>query len=346
VARRRKRGRIRRALGTVIFLGIIGGAFWWVLPLVRSTKEEKPSAQKNLFSTASSSPAPSTRPAPTVAPLHPITSGDKPPPQPAAPLRPPTSRPAEPVDLAGAQAACQAGLRAFEQNPIQARQLLSQALAKGLRGSDAANARRKLRELGEKMIFSQARTPDDPLVATYKVKHLDTLAKIATAYHVSEDLLAQINQLRNKNFVRENQTLKVINGPFNALVDKSQHELYICLGDVYVADFPCALGTNGGTPTGKWLVANHLTNPSWVDPRTGKRWNANDPQNPIGEYWIGLQGVEGEAKDQVGYGIHGTIDEASVGQDVSMGCIRLGDKDIETVYRLLVPGQSTVTVRE
>lgn len=265
-------------------------------------------------------------------------------PSPAA--KPPATRLAERLDMPRAQAAYQAGLRAFEKDPVESRQLLTEALVKGLSGDDATDARRKLNELGEKMIFSAARTPGDPLVGTYTVKSGDTVQKIAAAHHISEELLAQINQLRNKNFVRLNQTLKIVNGPFHAIVDKSQHMMYVSLGDVYVRDFRVALGKNGGTPTGKWLVLNHLTNPSWVDPQTGKRWHADDPENPIGEYWIGLQGIEGDAKDQVGFGVHGTIDEGSIGQDVSMGCIRLAAKDIEFVYKLLGPNQSTVTVRE
>ncbi|MGB9623935.1 MAG: L,D-transpeptidase family protein [Phycisphaerae bacterium] len=344
MAKRRKRGLIRRALGGLVFLGILGGAFWWVLPLVRSTSQDAPAAPKNLVGIAPS-PTAATQPGASGSPLRPIEA--KPSASVAAPVPVPGSRPAvEAADLPRAQAACQAGMRAIEQNPVEARRLLSEALAKGLTGPDAEQARRKLNELGERMIFSPVRTPGDPLVAAYTVKAGDTVGKIAAAHNISEELLAQINQLRNKNFVRLNQTLKVVQGPFHAVVDKSQHEMYIILGDVYVRDFRVALGMNGGTPTGKWIVANHLTNPSWVDPRTGKRWHADDPQNPIGEYWIGLQGIEGEAKGQIGFGIHGTIDEASIGQDVSMGCIRLAARDIEMVYKLLVPGKSTVVVKD
>jgi len=339
VAKRRKRGRIRRALGGLVFLGILGGAFWWILPLVRSTPQDAATAPTNLAGIA-----PSTQPPAPGSPLRPIES------RPAASVASPpvpVSRPTvEAADLPRAQAAWQAGMRALEQNPVDARRLLSEALAKGLAGPDAEQARRMLNELGDRMIFSPVRTPGDPLVAVYTVKAGDTVGKIAAAHNISEELLAQINQLRNKNFVRLNQTLKVVHGPFHAVVDKSQHEMYITLGNVYVRDFRVALGMNGGTPTGKWVVANHLTNPSWVDPRTGKRWHADDPQNPIGEYWIGLQGIEGEAKGQIGFGIHGTIDEASIGQDVSMGCVRLAARDIEMVYKLLVPGKSTVVVKD
>ncbi len=344
MARRRRQGRIRRVLGGAIFLLILGGAFWWGLSFVRSAPEEHAVLPGSLLSTLPSSQTPATRPAagePGLRRIH--EPAGTPSMEPPAPL---TTRPSPEIDLRRAQADYQAGLRTLDADVVLARQLLSDALARGLTGSDAADARRRLRELGEKMIFSPARTPGDPLVAAYTAKPGDTIGKIASAFMISEELLSEINRLRNKNIVRVNQTLKVIKGPFHALVDKSDHEMYVCLGDVFVCDFRVALGMDGRTPTGKWLVINHLTNPNWVDPQTGKRWLADDPQNPIGEYWIGLKGLEGEAKDQEGYGIHGTIDEASIGQDVSMGCVRLANRDAAVVYKLLVPGRSTVVIRD
>ncbi len=354
MARRRRRGLGRRVLGGVIFLSVVGCVFWWGWSFIRPPQEEATGSSSTLAGVTPSNNAPLKKVAPAAEKPAPGAKekpasgaksvplvGTQTPPSPGAV----TTHAAQSGNSQAAQGAYQAAMRELEKDPVKARQLFSEALVKGLGGADAANARRKLNELGERMIFSPVRTPGDPLVAAYTVKKGETVGKIAAAHHISEDLLIQINQLRNKNLIRENQTIKVVNGPFHAVVDKAAHEMYIVLGDVYVRDYRVALGTNGGTPTGKWLVANHLTNPSWVDPRTGKRWHADDPQNPIGEYWIGLKGIEGEAKEQIGFGIHGTIDEASIGQDVSMGCIRLGAKDVEQVYKLLVPGQSTVVVK-
>lgn len=344
MARRRRRGRLGRLLGGVLFLAALGGAFWWGLSLVRSGDESEPQEAKRLAGTIDPPTTPTVSPPTSTRPLRSLDV--RPPNAPVTPPAPLSPRPTLSFDPGGAQTDYQAGVRAFEQDPVRARQLLSDSLSKGLGGSDAVEARRRLNELAERMIFSRARTPGDPLVLTYVVKKGDTAARIAAAHGMSEDLLVQINQLRNRNLVREHQTLKVVRGPFHALVDKSDHEMYMLLGEVFVCDFRVGLGANGGTPTGKWLVINHLTDPSWVDPQTGKRWHAQDPQNPIGEYWIGLKGIEGDAKDQVGFGVHGTIDESSIGKDASMGCIRLGAQNIAKVYKLLVPGKSTITVRE
>jgi len=153
-----------------------------------------------------------------------------------------------------------------------------------------------------------------------------------------------INNIPNKNLIRVGMRLKVIHGPFHASIDKSKHLLHLYLQNVYLKSFPVALGTNGSTPTGRWRVDNHQVNPEWVNPRTHKRWHADDPDNPIGEYWIGLEGIEGAAVGQIGYGIHGTIEPETIGQNVSMGCVRLADKDIELIFKLLLPGHSRVTI--
>ena len=65
-----------------------------------------------------------------------------------------------------------------------------------------------------------------------------------------------------------------------------------------------------------------LENPTWYNPDGGVV-DADDPENPLGEYWLGLGNH---------IGIHGTIDPDSIGQAVSRGCIHLGDRDIEEVF--------------
>ncbi|MEO0716931.1 MAG: L,D-transpeptidase, partial [Planctomycetota bacterium] len=88
-----------------------------------------------------------------------------------------------------------------------------------------------------------------------------------------------------------------------------------------------------------------LVNPRWTNPRTGEHFEADDPENPIGEHWIGLQGL-GESAVWEGYGIHGTTDPGSIGEDRSMGCVRLGHEDVAFVYELLVDGVSVVVIED
>ncbi len=89
-----------------------------------------------------------------------------------------------------------------------------------------------------------------------------------------------------------------------------------------------------------------MINPSWTNPRTGERFGADYPLNPIGEFWIGLDGIDPHNLQERGFGIQGTIEPDSIGQDRSMGCVRLGDDHIALVYEMLTEGNSTILVRD
>jgi len=261
--------------------------------------------------------------------------------------QPAATRPALPADPGRAGADFKIGFEARQRDDLlTARTRLNHAFRAGLPADQAKQARELLADLAERTIFSRAIITDDPLVDQYVVRSGDALVKIAKRFRISEDFLAKTNRITNKNFIREGRRLKVVNGPFHAAINKSDHLMHVYLQDVYVRTYRVALGANGSTPTGRWKVANHQENPGWTNPQTGKRWHANDPKNPIGEYWIGIEGIEGDAIGQFGYGIHGTIEPETIGQDVSMGCVRLAPDDIAAVYRLLLPGESLVTVSD
>lgn len=227
---------------------------------------------------------------------------------------------------------------------LDARVKLNAALHSGLTVAEAAQAREALADIANRTVFSKTVLQNDPLVRSYTVVSGDKLGRIAKRALVSEALLARINSLVRPDFLRERSRLKIVQGPFHASIAKRDHEMHLYLQHFYVGTLRVALGQDGSTPTGLWRVVNQLENPEWVDPRTGKRYHPDDPTNPLGEYWIGMEGLEGEATGQPGYGIHGTIEPETIGQDVSMGCIRLAADDIALVYRLLEPGLSYVVI--
>jgi lipoprotein-anchoring transpeptidase ErfK/SrfK len=113
-----------------------------------------------------------------------------------------------------------------------------------------------------------------------------------------------------------------------------------------VASLPCGLGENDSTPVGTFRVrkGSKLVDPAWTNPRTGEKFASNDPKNPIGERWIGLEGTTPETAKFTGYGIHGTTEPQSIGKQMSMGCVRLGDAEVEVAYEL-IGEQSTVVIR-
>jgi lipoprotein-anchoring transpeptidase ErfK/SrfK len=87
-----------------------------------------------------------------------------------------------------------------------------------------------------------------------------------------------------------------------------------------------------------------MVNPPWVNPRTGEQFAGGDPKNPIGKHWIGIEG-QGEAAAYAGYGLHGTIEPESIGQQRSMGCVRMLADDIALMYELLTEQGSQIQIR-
>jgi len=246
--------------------------------------------------------------------------------------------PADPTDEAAGRVALERG------EQVAGRALLSRSLA-GRAADPAARAvRSELSQMSEAMLFSRAVVPNDPLTGTHIVAGGESLYVIAKRNRINETLLASINQITNASQLRAGARLKILHGPFRAVIYKSLHRLDIYLGDVYVRSFRVGLGTNGGTPLGDWRVGAKLSNPDWTDPSNGTHYAADDPANPIGEHWIGLECVAGDCLGRSGFGIHGTIDPASIGENMSMGCVRLTPDDVSALFDLLVRKHSRVEI--
>lgn len=242
----------------------------------------------------------------------------------------------------------------FRGELVQARELYNLTLHHPRVGLEAEAIRNRMTELNETLIFSRAVVEGDPYTLRYRIKDGDTLQKIASRQKVDKGFLARINGIANPDRIRAGPSIKLVNGPFHAVIDKSAYrmDLYIGAPDadgrrMYVRSFLVGLGqSDSATPTGAWVVRanSKLINPAWTNPRTGRHYKASDPQNPIGNRWIGLLGVDSQSQFLGGYGIHGTIEPESLGRPVSMGCIRLAAADVELVYEMLIERQSTVQI--
>ena len=244
-----------------------------------------------------------------------------------------------------------------ENKPVVARELLNRALRDPtLSAADSAAIRDRLARLNDDLVFSPKVYADDPLSATYVVQGGDSLERIARRNDLAVDwrLLQRVNRLPNPNRIQQGQSLKLVRGPFHAVVTKSAYRLDLYAGPpsdepawVYIRSFPVGLGEGDSTPTGRFVVrrGSKLINPHWVNPRTGQRFDKDDPMNPIGEHWIGVEGL-GDDAVKTGYGLHGTIEPQSIGRQMSMGCVRLLADDVELVYEMLAEGLSRVYIRE
>lgn len=238
---------------------------------------------------------------------------------------------------------------------LGARTLLNSALlSTKLAESDADACKQTLAEINKTVVFSPTKFPDDEFGGTYQVQSGEILQKIAKSHLVTTELLCRLNGISDPRKLRAGQTLKVVTGPFHAVVTKHNYTIELWLGEPYSTDshfvtrFKVGLGADNSTPTGKWLVApgNKLKNPTYHSPRGEGVVAADDPKNPLGEFWLGLEGIDGQAVGKTSYGIHGTIEPDSIGKMASHGCIRMLNEDVAMVFELLVDGKSTVTIQE
>jgi lipoprotein-anchoring transpeptidase ErfK/SrfK len=235
---------------------------------------------------------------------------------------------------------------------IDARTKLIEAFRMPMSRQQRAFVKDQLSELAGKWLFSKTIYPDDELCESYKVKPGDQLRTIAKTYKVPWEILLKINKITRPETLQAGEIIKVINGPFHARVDRSSFTMDLYLQDkTFVRSFRIGLGKPGHeTPTGLWRVRaagkGKLIKPPWPDPETGKMYYAEDPDYPLGSRWIGLDGLEGNAKGRTGFGIHGTKDPEQIGKADSRGCIRMYNGDVLLVYDLFEEGISTVRVVE
>ena len=235
---------------------------------------------------------------------------------------------------------------------VEARQRLSDALGSG--GLDevrAGEVRVALAQLSETLVFGSGVAQRDPFAREFIIPEGGVLAKIAQnqTNGLHWKFLARINGISSPNRIRSGQRLKLLDGPFHAVVDKSSYRLDLWMGQeedrVFVRSFNVGLGRDNRTPEGQFEVSSRVENPQHTDPETGKVFGKDDPLNPVGEHWIAIKGTEPATEKLSGFGLHGTIDENSIGRSESLGCVRMLPDDIALLYEVLSPGRSEVEIR-
>jgi hypothetical protein len=257
--------------------------------------------------------------------------------------------PAPPVataqDLAAArQKIARADVLLAQQKLLDARGLLHEAMTSGLPEADLAPVRTRIDQINQVAVFSGRVLPTDPDCLAYVLQPGDMLRVLARRHKVGWRLLKQINGIANDRLIRAGWRIKIVRGPFHVVVRKRAFRMAVYLRQRFVCQFPVGLGSDDSTPAGRFVVKDKLVNPPWTNPRTGQIIRADDPQNPLGEHWIGLRGAEEATKGLLSYGIHGTIEPGTIGKQASMGCVRMFNKDVERLFAMLVIGQSTVTI--
>jgi len=193
-----------------------------------------------------------------------------------------------------------------------------------------ADVEKKLWDLNTKILFSQTVTDRDII---YKVEPGDTLSKIAAKYNTTVDLLMQSNGLKD-HLIRSGQRLKVCTTKYSVIVDKSQNILTLKADDKVFKIYTVATGENNCTPVGTFKIVEKLKDPAWY--RRGKGVvSSESPENVLGTRWMGL------SEDD--YGIHGGAVQQDLGCQVTKGCVRMTNPEVEELFTIL-PRQTDVTI--
>lgn len=232
---------------------------------------------------------------------------------------------------------------------IAARDQLNHALDLTLSDAVRDEVKKQLTKLSDTWLFNKQVAVGDTMTELYKVQPGDVLAIICKKYKVPHEAIERINGITNPERLQAGQTIKVIHGPFSAVVSKKNFTMDIYLQGVFVKQYKVGLGkVEHDTPTGKWraIAGGKMIKPTWTDPDSGRVYQGNDPDYPLGSRWIALEGLEGAAKGRTGFAIHGTKEPETIGTRASRGCIRLFNGDVVEVYDLLEAGISEVMVVE
>ncbi|MDD4909130.1 MAG: L,D-transpeptidase family protein [Candidatus Omnitrophica bacterium] len=188
---------------------------------------------------------------------------------------------------------------------------------------------KKVEAINTQLLFSNQ---PGPYSVMYEVKPGDSLTKIAAGYNTTVELLKKMNGITGDMIV-PGKKLKVINVPFNILVDKSQNVLMLKIKDEIIKTYVVSTGKDNSTPVGTFKIVNKLMNPTWF--KAGAVVPPESAENILGSRWLGF--------NLAGYGIHGTTEPQNLGKQVTQGCVRMANQEVEELYTI-VPVSTEVTI--
>ncbi len=205
-----------------------------------------------------------------------------------------------------------------------AKSLYQRLISEFSNSTDVMNWQKKLEEINIKLLFSPAAGSKSIL---YEIKPGDTLTKIAKEFKTTTELIAKSNNLKD-NKIFPGRKIKVWTAPFSILVYKSQNTLILKTDEEIIKTYIVSTGLNNSTPVGNFKITNKLPNPTWF--KAGAVVAPNSPDNVLGVRWLGL--------DLPGYGIHGTTDPQNLGKQITQGCVRMSNSDVEELYSIVPIG--------
>lgn len=210
-------------------------------------------------------------------------------------------------------------------NVVKAKQAFQEIVKNHPDAENIASVQKELEGLNLNIIFSNVAVPGKTVI--HEVAAGDTLGKIAKTYGMTVALLKRSNNIKG-DVIRLGQKVRIWQGKFNIYVDKSQNKLILKDGDEVVKVYDVSTGENNSTPVGKFKIVSKLVNPVWFN--RGVVVPPESPQNVLGTRWLGF--------DLAGYGIHGTTEPESIGKQVTAGCVRMRNEEVEEIYDIVPMG--------
>jgi lipoprotein-anchoring transpeptidase ErfK/SrfK len=204
----------------------------------------------------------------------------------------------------------------------------------------APSERQQLNALLDQVAGSVVYSMQHHLEPPHVVAAGERLEDIAQKYNIPWRLLANINGISDPTALQPGEQLKVMRGPFNAVLSVEKRELTLWIGGNYAGRFPVGFGQRWPAREGDFRVGKKILNPDFHG--MGKDFKGDDPSNPFGGYWITLEDPSNPSEP---IGIQGTNEQQYVGRSDLPGGITLGGRDIADVYGILSIG-SRVTIRK
>ncbi|MEI8243870.1 MAG: L,D-transpeptidase family protein [bacterium] len=220
-----------------------------------------------------------------------------------------------------------------------ARRRYLELLERGNLGAAATFVEQRLGEIGMTLVLTPRLMPEK---TEYTVKRGESVDRIARQFNVTAEWLARANDIRNPERLQPGQRVRVLNAPrFAITVNRGANELRLFLNDHLLKRYAVGTGRRGETPPGAYAIRSRQERPAWWHP-DGRKIPYGHRENILGTRWMSLQAT-GTTATVRGYGIHGTWNDADIGQSATAGCIRMRNPDVEELC-LIVPEGTPVRI--
>lgn len=187
-----------------------------------------------------------------------------------------------------------------------------------------SQVQKKMENIDIKILFSPEILDN---AVQYEIMPNDSLTKISKQFNVTVELLRRCNNIKG-DIIIPGRKLKVPKGVFSIYVDKSQNVLLLKRDGEIIKTYICSTGANNSTPVGTFKIEEKLVSPPWY--KVGAIVPANSSEYELGTRWLGIS--------MEGYGIHGTKDPNDIGKQITKGCVRLRNEDVEELYDIVPSG--------